>query len=952
MIDTQIETTTRHAITTRNAITRYSNVPDVIVDDSLDALLTDFSKATLRDRYLTDIETPQDRFANCVRYYANDAEHAQRMYSYIARLWCMPATPILSNGGTIKGNLISCFLSEVEDSLEGIINSWVENSWLAAKGGGTGIYYGKVRSRGERAGVNGKTTGAMSFIKVNDSLTTCISQGSLRRGSSAIYMDINHPEIEYFVDMRMEAGGDPAFKAINLHHGVLITDAFYEAAIKDEDFELISPHDGKVVKKVKARALFEKILEMRMAKGEPYIVNIDTVNRSIPEHHKRSGLKVTTSNLCVAPETRILTREGYKIIAHCAGTQQEVWNGKQWSLAQVEQTGINQKLVEVHLSNGAVLNVTEYHKWKLQIGYGDWKSNTKMVETRELQIGDKLVKPNFTVVEGGEDVDLDYCYRSGFYTADGTMQSNGKAKRIYLYGEKRELLPYFASTSHKRISEYENDGKRHAIYYDDEDLSPKYSVPFGTSIASRLAWLAGFLDGDGTVTRNGTCETIQVCSIHQEFMEDLRLLLTTLGVDSKYSINREAGQYELPDGNGGLSLYNCADVYRMCITAGDTQRLLDLGLDLRRLKIEKRKTQRDAHQFVTVLKVVDNGRMSNTYCFNEPLEHMGVFEGVLTGNCSEITLPTGRDHHDRMRTAVCCLFQTNFETFDEWKDDPNFIKDIAYFMDNVLQDFIDNSGEKFINARYSAKQERSIGVGMMGFHSFLQKKMIPFESAMAKALNIKYFKHLRAGMDKASRELAEERGACPDAAEHGIMERFSCKLALAPTASVSIIAGTSPGGDPIAANYYQQKTLDGTFSVRNKYLEKLLDQYDRNTEDVWTSILDNLGSVAHLDFLTDHERNVFKTSFEINPRWYIEHAVDRTPYICQSQSLNLWVPPTINKRDLLMLHIEGWKRGIKSWYYLRSFSIQRADSTSGHERTIKSFAFSENTNYEECLACQ
>ena len=606
----------RKAITTVDNVSRNRYIPDVWVDDSRNDLLDDFGKATLKDRYQIENENPQDRFANSVRYYADDASHAQRMYDHISKKWCIGSTPITSNGGTTKGNLISCFINSVDDSLEGIVDRWVENIWLGAKGGGLGTYYGKVRSNGEKAG-SGKTSGAMSFMKVNDALTACISQAGNRRASGAIYMDISHPEIEIFLDMRREAGGDPATKCLSLHHGVLIPDAFYDAVYVNGDWDLISPWDGTVKATVNARELFQKLVAVRLDKGEPYIVNIDHVNRAIPEHHKKSNLLVTASNLC-----------------------------------------------------------------------------------------------------------------------------------------------------------------------------------------------------------------------------------------------------------------------------------------------------------------------------------------------SEIMLPIGPDHHGNTRTAVCCLFQLNLEMWDEWKDHPTFIEDVARFVDNVLQDFIDNGGDQFINARYAASRERSIGVGVMGFHGYLQQKSLPFESAMAKSFNIRAFKHIRAKMDDASRILAEERGPCPDAAEYGIMERFSNKIAIAPTASVSIIMNASPGIDITPANIFTQKTLDGSFTVKNKYLERILEGMGKNTKTVWDDILRHGGSVQHIDWLDQDVKDCYKTSFEVDPRFVIEHAADRTPYICQSQSLNLFIPPDIDKYDLAMIHLMAYEKGIKSLYYLRSFSLQRADSSTGETVSVNAFRASESTDYEECIFCQ
>ncbi len=609
---------------------------ELAVNYERDNRLSDFGKAVLADRYLLPDEDFQSLFARVAGYYADDAEHAGRLYDYISKLWFMPATPVLSNGGTNRGLPISCFLNEVSDSLDGIVDNWNENVWLAARGGGIGTFYGRVRSIGEKVGKNGKTTGIMPFLKVFDSQTNAISQGSLRRGSAAVYLQIDHPEIEEFMDMRRPTGGDPNRKTLNLHHGVAVTDAFMEAVEKDEMWQLKSPKDGSVMSEMPARAIWIRLLTARVETGEPYILFIDNVNKAIPEHHKQLGLTVKTSNLC-----------------------------------------------------------------------------------------------------------------------------------------------------------------------------------------------------------------------------------------------------------------------------------------------------------------------------------------------SEITLPTGADHLGVERTAVCCLSSLNLEYYDEWKDEPQFIEDVMRFLDNVLQDFIDKAPDSMRRAKYSAMRERSVGLGVMGFHSYLQEKNIPFESVMAKVWNKKIFANIKEKVDGASVKLAEERGACPDAAECGVMERFSNKMAIAPTASISIIAGnSSPGIEPYAANVFVQKTLTGSFVVRNKHLAELLESKGMNTDEIWSSISTNEGSVQHLDFLSEHEKMIFKTAPEMDQRWVVEHAVDRQPYICQAQSVNLFVSPTIHKRDLHRLHFDAWKKGLKSLYYCRSTSIQRAEKVS-HDieqplqlemsliakknRPIGDYADvggGNSNNYEECLSCQ
>lgn len=597
-------------------------INEININQKADQLLTDFGKAVLTDRYLLEGENYQALFARVAKYYADDQNHAQRLYDYMSNLWFMPATPILSNGGTKRGLPISCFLNEAEDSLEGIVDLWNENIWLAARGGGIGTNWSKVRSIGEKVGNNGKTSGINPFIKVQDTLTLAISQGSLRRGSSAAYLHINHPEIEEFIDIRKPTGGDPNRKSLNIHHGVVLTDEFMHAVENDQLWQLKSPKTDQIISTIKARDLWIKILIARIETGEPYILFIDNVNRFIPEHHQKLGLRVKTSNLC-----------------------------------------------------------------------------------------------------------------------------------------------------------------------------------------------------------------------------------------------------------------------------------------------------------------------------------------------SEITLPTGLDHLNNSRTAVCCLSSLNLEYYESWQDNKLFIPDIMRFLDNVLQDFIDNAPDVMKRAKYSAMRERSIGLGVMGFHSFLQSKNIPFESVMAKVWNNKIFIYIKEQVDQSSKLLAKEKGACPDALECNIDERFSNKMAIAPTASISIIAGnSSPGIEPYVANSFTQKTLSGSFNVRNKHLAALLTEKKMNNEEIWSSISTNEGSVKHLEFLSDHEKDVFKTAAELDQRWIIDLAAERTPYVCQAQSVNLFFPSNVSKKTLHQVHFEAWKKGLKALYYARTTSIQRADKVSHKVTAVDMDDILRNAQNnqadQECLACQ
>jgi len=329
---------------------------------------------------------------------------------------------------------------------------------------------------------------------------------------------------------------------------------------------------------------------------------------------------------------------------------------------------------------------------------------------------------------------------------------------------------------------------------------------------------------------------------------------------------------------------------------------------------------------------------------------------VTTSNlCSEITLPTGLDQHGEERTAVCCLSSLNLETWDQWKDEPGFVEDVMRFLDNVLTHFITVAPDGMRRAKYAALRERSVGLGVMGFHSFLQANAIPLESATAKSFNLQMFRKIRRAADAASVALAQERGPCPDALERGVMARFSHKLAIAPTASISIICGgTSACIEPIPANIYTHKTLSGAISVRNPHLAKLLASKGADTSDVWQSIIEHEGSVAHLGVLSEREKATFRTAFEIDQRWIVEFAADRSPFICQSQSINLYLPADIDKWDLHMLHWTAWKRGVKSLYYCRSKSISRASFAGklGAKATEEQKIQVTRTDYEECLACQ
>ena len=319
--------------------------------------------------------------------------------------------------------------------------------------------------------------------------------------------------------------------------------------------------------------------------------------------------------------------------------------------------------------------------------------------------------------------------------------------------------------------------------------------------------------------------------------------------------------------------------------------------------------------------------------------------------CSEIILPT-----DERRTAVCCLSSLNLETYDEWKNNKLFLRDVAEMLDNVLQYFIDNAPDSIARAKYSASRERSIGVGALGFHAYLQRKNVAFESVVAKSINNNIFKTIRKGLDDANLQLGKERGEAPDAKGTGF--RFSHIMAIAPNASSSIILGnTSPSIEPWRANAYRQDTLSGSFLNKNKYLDKIikgLTQTEEQYNDVWSSIIANDGSCQHLDILNEEQKSVFKTSMEIDQRWVIDLAADRQQHIDQAQSLNVFFRPDANIKYIHAIHFMAWKKGLKTMYYCRSEKLAKADKVSKRieREVIKELDMTQIAQGNDCIACE
>ena len=573
------------------------------IDLSRDALLSEQATKLLRDYYLLPSEmSPQQAYARAaVAFSDGDMGLAQRVYDYASKRWFMYSSPILSNapevvGGKARGLPISCFLAYVPDTLEGLIDHTSELRWLSVKGGGVGGHWSDVRSTSNVA------PSPIPFLKTVDSDMTAYRQGTTRKGSYAAYMDVSHPDIIEFLNIRVPTGGDANRKCFNIHNAINITDSFMRAVESDTLWGLIDPNDKSVRDTIMARDLWQRILETRFRTGEPYLNFIDTANAALPQSQKDLGLKIHGSNLC-----------------------------------------------------------------------------------------------------------------------------------------------------------------------------------------------------------------------------------------------------------------------------------------------------------------------------------------------NEIHLATSDD-----RTAVCCLSSVNLEFYDDWKD-TGMVKDLVVFLDNVLQYFIDNAPDTISRAIYSAKMERSIGLGAMGFHSYLQKQMLPWESPLAVSANRRIFKRIKDEAVEASMELGKAKGEAPDM--DGTGRRNAHLLAIAPNANSSIIAGCSPSIEPWKSNAYTHRTRAGAHLVKNKHLETLLHERGIDDAETWRSIVLAQGSVQHLEQLTEWEKDVFKTAFELDQGWVVDQAAHRQEYICQGQSVNLFFPAGSDKSYVNSVHLRAYKGGLKGLYYLRTSAGVVAEKVS------QKVSRNALRDADDCLAC-
>jgi len=829
--------------------------------------------------------------------------------------------------------------------------------------------------------------------------------GGRRNGSFAIYLEPWHADIEMFLEMRKNHG-DEELKARDLFYALWIPDLFMERVKADGTWTLMCPNEcpgladvygdafvelytkyekacrGRTT--VKARELWFKVLDAQMETGTPYICYKDAANR---KSNQQNVGTIKSSNLCVAPETIILTDKGHVEIQSLENKKVNVWNGKEYSEVEVKKTGENQKLIEVHTDDESMLTCTPYHKFYIQAKYAG--SKIIQTEAQNLKPGDKIIKCEYPIIDGPNT--MLYPYTHGFFCGDGTygkttgqdpvkcvfksidghsfckrhllyetennttktyednVYCNGisyeKKPKIYLYGEKKELLEHI---TYRTVSE--NSGRLSLEL--PMDIDEKFFVPMNNTLTDKMEWFSGYCDADGSIANNGTNQQLQVGSISKDFLIKVRLMLQTCGINPKIRSNKKAGTSLLPDGRGGKRLFETQELYRLLITSTDLRILVEAGFSPKRLKINTETIiQRAASHFIKIKEIVDNNRIDDTFCFTEPKRNMGVFNGILTGQCSEIM-----EYSDENETAVCNLASIALPTFVKNATfDYDKLEEVAGVITRNLNRVIDINYYPTEKTRVSNMRHRPIGIGVQGLADVFLTMNIAYHSDAARELNRLIFETIYYGATKASADMAVIDGPyssfAGSPASKGQLQfdlwnveptpgrydwttlkaqiqttgmRNSLLLAPMPTASTSQILGFNECFEPFTSNIYSRRTMAGEFILTNKYLMRELIALGLWNTELKNNIIANQGSIQHIDNLPEDMKQRYKTVWEIPMRHVIDMAADRGAFICQSQSLNLWIEdPTYN--SLTSMHFYSWSKGLKTGiYYLRRRGKHRA----------------------------
>ena len=1037
-----------------NTTSAHSEEIESMIDYNRDYLIDYFGFKTLERAYLfkvnnTIVERPQHMWMRvAIGIHGSNLGLVKETYDLMSQKYFTHATPTLFNAGTPRPQLSSCYLIAMEeDSLDGIFNTLHDCARISKWAGGIGLHIHNIRAKGTLIqGTNGLSTGLVPMLRVFNNTARYIDQGGKRNGSFAIYLEPWHADIEDFLELRKNHG-DEELKARDLFYAVWISDLFMERVKENGKWSLFCPHEcpglsdvygpdfvklyekyevaGQSRKVVNARDLWFKILDAQMETGTPYILYKDASNSKSNQQNLGT---IKSSNLCVAPETLILTEKGHIEIQTLINQNIKVWNGEEWSDVTIKKTGEDQELIDVYTDDGSKLTCTPYHKFYIQNNYSS--SSIEKVEAKDLNPNDKIIKCEYPIIDGCET--MPYAYTHGFFCGDGTYANNtdepersckfkalnghyfckrhlpyetdnylfdkeyiteeteipcqaksyAKKPIAYLYGDKIKLLDFIDKRSHSI-----NEKSKRINVVLPVDLNEKFDTPSHfCSLKDKLDWFAGYCDADGCISKNGENEQLQVASINKEFLENVKLLLQTCGINPKVKLSQTRTESYLPDGKGGHKFFDVKPIYRLLITSCDLYHLYKLGFNTKRLVISGNKPARDAKQFIKILKVENNNRIDDTYCFTEPKKNMGIFNGIITGQCTEIL-----EYSDDKETAVCNLASIGLPSFvnTETKQfDYDKLHEVTKVVTNNLNKVIDINYYPTEKTKRSNFKHRPIGIGVQGLADTFILLNIPFHSEEAKEVNKLIFETIYHGALEKSNEISIERAEkvqellkgdrnkllefvnqydyellphknknntenlellgtyssfiCSPASK-GILQydmwsvepssrydwtklkasiiknglRNSLLVAPMPTASTSQILGFNECFEPLTSNLYSRRTLAGEFVVVNKYLMRELIELGLWNEQIKNNIIANKGSIQQLINVDEHLKNKYKIVWEIPMKHLIDMAADRGAFICQSQSLNLWLEdPTYN--TLTSMHFYSWKKGLKTGiYYLR-----------------------------------
>jgi ribonucleoside-diphosphate reductase alpha chain len=932
----------------------------------------------LTKRYLLTNELPQEAYLTCALLLASQEKPeirltiARQFYEAIAQRKISLATPILANLRIPNGSLSSCFIIGMDDNLESIFEEITNAARISKNGGGVGVNVSRIRATGSWVmGKDNASGGVIPWIKLLNDTAIAVNQGGRRAGAVTVGLDIWHLDVPEFLEMQAE-NGDRRRKAYDVFPQLVIVDEFMRRVVAKEKWTLVDPYEVKeqlglelaalwgakfetayrqieaelgnkitLYKQVDARELFKHIMRSQVETGMPYLAFKDTINRANPNKHEGY---IPGVNLCVAPETKVLTDRGQFAIAELAGEKVNVWNGFEWSEVKIKQTGTNQPLLKVHLSNGEALECTYYHHFWIQDTY---RSKPRRVEAKDLKQGDKLIQYHLPLIEAENAINFPYAYTAGLFCGDGSYSTQGYPE-LDLYGEKKKLVDQVVKRNKLHGNSWRTTEINSVAVYDDTkqdrlvcklplDLPAKFTVPLnGYTIKSRLEWLAGLLDTDGTVMRNGTNEALSISSIHKNFLLEVRLLLQTLGIDSKVTKSHENGWRSMPDGKGGSKDYYCQENYRLLISSNGLFQLGQLGLKTYRLNWTLKEPQREASQFIKVVDVELTCRRDDTYCFSEPKRHLGMFNGILTGQCCESfsNVKPGLEAH-------CCnlvsLNLANLETAE--------IADLAQLAVRILDNTIDLTNPPFADSKTHNDKYRTIGVGCMGLADWLAKRHLSYESLT----EISYlFEEIAYWCTSASMELAKERGAyaafagsewsqgkllgskslesilaiadnperwvqlSQDVKTYGI--RNSHITAIAPNTSSSLVQGCTASILPVYSKFFYDKWAKGTVPIAPPFIQDCFWFYRENKSLDQKTVVK---AVATMQQWIDTGISM-ELLFNLNQGVYFPDEPERA----------------VKAKDIFETLVMAWEEGCKAVYYVRT--VQKDD-------------FKESS--QECPAC-